>query len=371
MKLIITGDLVINKKYPLENISQEVIDLFQNSDYNIVNLEAPVTESKRKIIKTGPHLKANKKSTTQVLKSLNIDLVTLANNHVLDYDEQGVLDTLQFCKEIKIATVGAEKNKEEASKIFYLDSQEGKIAIINIAENEWASAAENKAGANGMDLIDDIKNIQKAKTQSDYVFVIVHGGHEYYHLPSPRMQKQYRFYVDNGADMVVGHHTHYISGSEEYKGKHIYYSLGNFLFTNSSSFENWYLGLLLEVEIKNGKLTPQLHPIKQEKESFELSLLNAIEKQEVLNHILDYDRIIADSDKLKREWDIYVESKYESYLNLWSPVSFIENHYLKAAFNKLRIRILNKKGIALKLNLLRCEAHANMSKEVIEKYLRK
>src|SRR5690606_4891127 len=119
-------------------------------------------------------------STLKVLKSLNVNLCTLANNHVLDYDEQGVLDTLDFCKEHNIQTVGAGENKETASKVFYLDSEVGKIAFINIAENEWASATKTTAGANGMDIIDDIKSIQEAKQHSDFVFVVVHGGHEYY-----------------------------------------------------------------------------------------------------------------------------------------------------------------------------------------------
>lgn len=211
MKLLLTGDFVINQPYNTSKISEEVKNLFAQSDYNIVNLEAPVTNSESKILKTGPHLKADKESTLDVLKALNINLCTLSNNHVLDYDEQGVLETLNFCKENNIQTVGAGKNKDEAASSFYLHTKVGKIALINIAENEWASATDTAAGANGMDLIDDVKAIQEAKEKSDFVYVIVHGGHEYYNLPSPRMQKQYRFYVDNGADMVAGQHTHCIS----------------------------------------------------------------------------------------------------------------------------------------------------------------
>src|SRR5690606_29564692 len=170
-----TGDFVISQPYSANQISEEIKGLFAQSDYNIVNLEAPVTESNSKILKTGPHLKSDKKSTIEVLKDLNIDLCTLANNHVLDYDEQGVLDTLNFCQEHNIQTVGAGKNKEEASRTLYLETKAGKIAIINIAENEWASATDTSAGANGMDLIDDVKSIQEAKSQSDFVLVIVHG----------------------------------------------------------------------------------------------------------------------------------------------------------------------------------------------------
>src|SRR5690606_10747225 len=145
------------------NISSEVYSLFQNSDYNIVNLEAPVTESNSKIVKTGPHLRSNRNSTLEVLKGLNINLCTLANNHVLDHGEKGVLDTIDFCRENGIQTVGAGKNKYEAAKVLYLETDVGKIAIINIAENEWASATDTSAGANGMDLIDDVKQIQEAK----------------------------------------------------------------------------------------------------------------------------------------------------------------------------------------------------------------
>src|SRR5690606_32026141 len=163
MKIIIAGDLVVNQNYKVNNIKQEVLELFKNSDFNIINLEAPITTSASRILKTGPHLKSEKESTLEILKALNINLCTLANNHVLDYDEQGVLDTINFCKEHNIQTVGAGKNKEEASRTLYLETKAGKIAIINIAENEWASATDTSAGANGMDLIDDVKQIQEAK----------------------------------------------------------------------------------------------------------------------------------------------------------------------------------------------------------------
>lgn len=334
MKILITGDIVISKPYSFSQICDEIRDVFSQSDYNIVNLEAPVTESTSKILKTGPHLKSEKESTLEVLKALNINLCTLANNHVLDYDEQGVLDTINFCKEHNIQTVGAGKNKEEAAKVFYKDSPVGKIAIINIAENEWASATDTNAGANGMDLIDDVKAIQKAKEESDFVFVIVHGGHEYYNLPSPRMQKQYRFYIDNGADIVVGHHTHCISGMETYKNKPIYYSLGNFLFTKSSVYEEWYKGMILEVEITTSneiRTTPIF--VKQQKDSFELSLLKDNELNEVEQRFENYSQII--NNELDRCWSEFISIKEKMYLNRWSANVFISNKYLNFILTKL------------------------------------
>src|SRR5690606_7800722 len=120
-------------------------------------------ESKNKILKTGPHLKADKQSTLDVLKRLNIHIAALANNHIKDFDEQGVLDTIGFCVSNNIKAIGAGSNLKEASTTTVLDTPEGKIALINIAENEWASADDNAAGANGMNLIKDTRAIQQAK----------------------------------------------------------------------------------------------------------------------------------------------------------------------------------------------------------------
>lgn len=374
MKILITGDLVVSKNYDTTKlIDQEVISLFRSSDYNIVNLEAPITVSQSKINKTGPHLKSNSSATRNVLSCLKIDLVTLANNHILDYDEQGIEETIAFCNENNISIVGAGKNKMDAAKILSIDTAKGRIGVVNIAENEWASATELTAGANGMNLIDDIYAIQEAKKKCDFVFVIVHGGHEYYNLPSPRMQKQYRFYIDNGADLVIGHHTHCISGMEVYKNKEIYYSLGNFLFTKSSEFEDWYTGIVLQIEISEQKEI-QTKPIfvTQSKEGFSLSIVKDPERDEIHNRFIDYSNLIKTETNLNKFWQNYIHEKQMQYENYWSPLSFIKNRYLKYALLKLGIHRKNtQKGRTLFLNLIRCEAHADLSREVLKNNLSK
>ncbi len=374
MKILIAGDLFVSDQFYNDNIiDKSVQDLFSKADYRIVNLEAPITDdrSENKIIKTGPHLRMSEQSAISVLKQLNIDGVTLANNHILDYGTKGLLDTFDTLKSDEVAYVGAGTNLKDAAKYITLNKEGVKIAVINFCENEWSIAEEDSPGANPMDIIDNANQIKEAKATHDKVIVIVHGGHEYYNLPSPRMQKQYRFYAEQGADIVVGHHTHCISGNEVHKGVPIYYSLGNFLFTSQSTIEDWYTGLVLEVNIEKGNLTTQLHPVEQQKETFELSLLNGKKREDIMKRISKYNAIIADEEKLKNEWDNYVDTKYDVYLNYWSPFSFISNRYVRGVFNRLGIKGLNKKGIVLALNLMRCEAHADMSKEVTLKYLMK
>jgi hypothetical protein len=374
MRILVTGDLVVSKDYDaVKLIGPEVISLFGSSDYNIVNLEAPITTSQSKINKTGPHLKSNSSCTKNALSVLRVDLVTLANNHILDYGDRGIKETMDFCTENNISIVGAGENKVDAAKTFNIDTPKGKIGIVNIAENEWASATELSAGANGMNLIDDFHAIQEARKTCDFVFVIVHGGHEYYNLPSPRMQKQYRFYVDIGADLVVGHHTHCISGMEVYNNKEIYYSLGNFLFTKQSNFEDWYTGIVLQIEIsEHKKIVTKPIFVTQSKEDYSLSMSEGLKHDEIQNRFVEYSNLISTETSLNKSWQNYVNEKQLQYEYYWSPISFIENKYLKFVLSKMGFNKKNtKKGRTLFLNLLRCEAHSDLSREVLRNNLLK
>lgn len=371
MKLLITGDLVINQAYDPLSIDGELIDLFMQSDFNIANLEAPVTDTKDKIIKTGPHLKADKESIKDIMHVLNIDLVTLANNHILDYGEEGLINTLSFCKMNSIATIGAGKTLSEAKKVYRISILGYNLSILNFAENEWASAKADSAGANPLDIIDNVEQIQIEKEKSDKIIVIIHGGHEYYNLPSPRMVKQYRFYAECGADLIVGHHTHCIGGCEIYRGAPIYYGLGNFLFTKTSVYEGWYEGLVLEICIDdNGNFTTKTFPVLQEKKTYKLKLLGGSEKKAIDERIRAYNLIIGDDEELQKHWNNYIHERYPAYLYYWSPLSFIKNRYIKAILRRMRIGKINKNGAPLFLNLMRCESHSDLSKEILTKYLK-
>src|SRR5690554_6283161 len=303
MRILIAGDLFVSDQYYKNNIIDKSIqDLFSSADYRIINLEAPITNdrSKNKIIKTGPHLRMSEQSAISVLKQLNIDGVTLANNHILDYGTKGLLDTFDTLKSDEVAYVGAGTNLKDAAKYITLNKEGLKIAVINFCENEWSIAEEDSPGANPMDIIDNANQIKEAKATHDKVIVIVHGGHEYYNLPSPRMQKQYRFYADQGADIVVGHHTHCISGNEVYNGVPIYYSLGNFLFTKNKITDEWYTGLVLEIQISKDKFNHMIYPVKQQKGSCQLSIISGEDKDAVLEKINRFNKIIINEVKLHK-----------------------------------------------------------------------
>lgn len=374
MKITIGGDLVLSEFYEISKIDKSISNIFQNSDLNILNLEAPITSSNNKISKTGPHIKADLKSTEEVLNLLNVDFLTLANNHIKDYDDQGIKETLEFCESNSISTIGAGMDIKSASEIKYLTTEIGIISVLNFTENEWSIASESSSGANPLDLINNSRDIKKAKENSDFLILIIHGGNEHYKYPSPRMVKQYRYYAELGANLIVGHHTHCLSGYELFGKTPIFYSLGNFLFTmRRKNPESWYTGLILNLEINNSKdVSFSLLPIRQSQQDFSIKLLEEMEKQNVLLEISKINKIIENKSLLEDTWSQFVEKNHSAFVRNISPVGGISNKYLKALFYRSHLYklFLNDSYVKEFLNRIRCEAHYDLTKDIFNKMLK-
>lgn len=192
------------------------------------------------------------------LKKLGVDIVSLANNHVYDYGEQAFLNTGKKLKKLGIAYVGGGKNIKEAKAPVYYSMNGVKIAIVAAtrAEKNVMTPEAGKASSGVMytyDSAEFLKTIRRAKKNSDYVIAYVHWGTEYSTVLETEQKVQAHEYIDAGADLVAGSHTHCLQGMEYYKGKPIIYSLGNFWF-NDKTLDTG----LLEVTIntKNRKEAP-------------------------------------------------------------------------------------------------------------------
>lgn len=375
MNILISGDFFISDEFKNKDlIDQSVIDLFQKTDYRLVNLEAPLTanEPKNKILKTGPHLRMSEVTVMPYLKLLKLDAVKLANNHILDYGATGLQDTFESLKQNRIGYVGAGNNLNEATQPLTLEKDGMRIAILNFCENEWSIAEEDKPGANPLDIIDNVNQIKAAKATHDKVICIIHGGHEYYHLPSPRMQKQYRFYVDNGADTIVGHHTHCVGGYEIYNEVPIIYSLGNFIFTLPSKHEQWYFGLLAQLKIEKDKAVLfELLPVEQKTINYRVSLLETPAKNKIMHSLNEYNDSIDNEIMLHKSWNLFLEKYSTQYLNTCSPTTAIGNRFIRGGLNRLGIsRYLQSNNYKkTMLNLFRCEAHLDATKSILKNKL--
>lgn len=373
----IGGDFCITPKYTSINLfSDEIIDLFRQSDVNVVNLECPILNkynTTEQITKSGPNLYTDN-NTIKQLKQLNINTVTLANNHILDFGADGLNSTVESCASSGIQTVGVGKNLQEATSPIYIHKNGIQVALVNFCENEFSIATESNAGANPLDLISNLAQIKLAKENADFVIVIIHGGHEHYNLPSPRMIKQYRFFAENGADIVIGHHTHCISGTETHKQVPIIYGLGNMIFTLHENKESWYYGLLLQLElIKDSPIRWNLVPIEQSKENFMLSISQPEKKEEITEEVKYYSDIISDLDETNRHWKKFIDEKESQYLNVFSPINGVSNRFLRAiirrlGFNKL---LLNKRFVTQVINYINCESHIDLSREILQKQINK
>lgn len=372
----IGGDFCIEPGYLGKKLlSDDIIALYKNADINIVNLECPVNEQgdDHKIIKHGPHLQTTEQ-IFEYLTQLNITTVTLANNHLLDYGEEGVAATFRACHSNGISYTGAGGDLQEAAQYIIIEKNNIKIAVLNFCEHEWSIATNDTAGANPIDIIDNLASIKKAKGDADIVLVIVHAGNEYYNLPRPALKKLFHFYADNGADAVISHHTHTISGYEVYNKVPIVYGLGNMLFTRKSDHAGWYTGLTAQLTIEKNKAVQfTLIPTKQSREDFSLSVASGTAENEVIKETGILSAIIADDAALEEEWNKLIEKRMPQYLYQFSPVPAMPGRYLKSALRRLGFvnTLTPPEYLTGVINYITCESHLDAARQALKKKLLK
>jgi len=150
---------------------------------------------------------------------------------------------LEAFRSRRIRTVGAGLNRQEAEKPVVLEINGIRLAVLNAAEHEFGIAGENRPGSAGLDPIRLAGQIRDLKRDGYVVLAALHGSHEHYMFPSPRLQQLCRFLAESGADAVFNCHTHCPCGYEIHRGVPIVYSPGNFYFPpRPTSLPVWYVG---------------------------------------------------------------------------------------------------------------------------------
>ena len=335
----------------------EVRPFFLNNDLNIIDLECPLTNYDKTIVKTGPHIKS-KPETADILSYLNCKLVVTANNHFKDYQWVGMQDTYNALKNHNIDWCGSGASIDEASQTKFLQIKDLSFAIINMAENEWTTTHDDDPGCNPIDYPRSLLKIQEAKdNNADFIIVILHGGHENYPLPSPRMKAQFRFMIDAGADAVVGHHTHIVSGYEVYRNKPIFYSLGNFCFDWPGQLNgSWNKGMILRLVFdKSGQISFNYKFIHQNDIHVGVKYLSQDDLMAQESEITRLNSIIADVKQLQKSFEDYADRIKPI---MQSRIQPYRNNYIVALHKRglLPDIIGNSKKKMLKI-LAQCESH--------------
>lgn len=346
-------------------VFNDFLTYLRRSDLTIINLECPLVEEGDPIKKTGPNLKASPRNI-ELLKFAGIDLVAMANNHIMDFGSDSLLGTVSLLQDNGISTVGVGRNLLDAQNPFSTRIKDRSLSVLNFAENEWSNTHGTSPGANPLDVVTNYYAIQEAKRESDIVLVIYHGGNEFYHLPSPRLKKTLRFFVDAGASAVITHHTHVSTGYEIYKDVPIFYGLGNFCYdTEQKPNEEWNRGFAVMLHIRR-KAEFEIIPFDQNGIKPGIHLLQGKEKEDFEERIRLLKEIIADDSLLEDHFKKYCIVNEFRYDQIFEPYhsSFLVSLRKRGLFPSL----ITRRRKRLLLNVIRCEAHRDVLLAYLKKY---
>ncbi|TSA33856.1 MAG: hypothetical protein D4R64_13415 [Porphyromonadaceae bacterium] len=238
--LTTVGDIMLGSRMnqPIQKFGPEypffsVYPIFRRTSIVLGNLEGPFA---RKAEKQGRNYnyKVDPKNT-RILRRAGFNVMTMANNHLLDCGRLGVIETFSTLKKHGIKFIGAGENEDSSHTPAIMQAGKYKIGLLGYYWNSRTSARGNKPGS-AMDTWEHLANdIRKLRSLVDRVVVTVHWGVPYEQYPSEEDQKKAHFSIDCGADIIIGHHPHIIQPFEVYKNRPIFYSIGNFAFGSGNS----------------------------------------------------------------------------------------------------------------------------------------
>ena len=213
----------------------EMLERMQNADLFVINEEFPFSlrgeamEDKQFTFRADPKY-------VEIFQELGVDIVTVANNHALDFGRDAFLDTLDTLKSAGITCIGGGYHLSEASAPAVQTIKGQTFAIFGatrVSPSATWYASDSQAGLfQTYDATLLNQKIAEAHTEYDHVIVFVHWGIEKNETPEDYQRSLAKGYIDAGADLVVGCHPHVLQGFEYYNGVPIVYSLGNYLFGN-------------------------------------------------------------------------------------------------------------------------------------------
>lgn len=239
---VLLSDHVLNAYSRAGGISgvldQGYLSAIQSADYFAVNEEFPFSSrgtqasDKQYTFRLAPE-------KVSLFKEMGIDAVTLANNHALDYGTDALLDTCEILDQADILHTGAGKDLDTAKQPVLFEKNGQRVALIGatrvIPKADWAATKGHPGMLSSYEVSVEplLAQIAECHASGDKVVVLIHWGIERDEMPQEYQRALARRYIDAGADLVIGSHPHVLQGIEYYKGKPIFYSLGNFVFGSS------------------------------------------------------------------------------------------------------------------------------------------
>ena len=341
-KKILNGERVFDA--PLEN-------LFRQSDVTMVNLEAPLCEAGLPTESPGGFgLRADPRMAAFV-RDCGIDVAGLSNNHIRDFRDAGVFQTMRNLEQHGVRHVGAGMNLGAAQEPLALDVNGLRLGIWALAERELNVASETSAGSSWFRPEEDVHRIKALRAECDFLVVFLHAGHEFTTAPSPRLRAAYRSLVAAGADAVIGHHPHVVQGAERYQDGLIAYSLGNLVFDSPyvDRFQNTDQGYLVRLSISRHCIHAASVISYRLRKNTIVTLLDHPEFAEFSKTFHELSGIITDDRRFREEWERNVRFRWET-----------EYRQVLNNFSKTFNDVNNKDYAWRTKNLFTCPTHVEM-----------
>ncbi|NMA95048.1 MAG: CapA family protein [Clostridiales bacterium] len=254
-----------------------VKDIFENDDLTLVNLESTFTTATKKADKTF-RFKGDP-SYVNILTEGSVEMVNLSNNHIYDYLQQGFDDTIKTLEDAGILYCGEG----------YIAHYEAKgMKIASLGYQGWSTNIKDKVK----------EDIDSIRDESDLVIVSFHWGKERSNNANDVQKELGRFAIDQGADVVAGHHPHVIQGIERYKDRYIIYSLANFCFGGNRNpkdkdtfiFQNEFTFINGALEDSRGIIIPCSVSSSKNVNDYQPTVLEGDEAKRVMDRILEYSK---------------------------------------------------------------------------------
>ena len=293
--------------------SPELKVLFQDH-VSVINLESPLCEETLPTPSPSGSGLRGSPAIAGYLKNLGVDAWGLANNHIRDFGDEGVRQTIGNLRAAGLATFGAGENRVAAGKPLELQAHGLRVGLWAIAEKELNLAHATRPGAACFLPDQNIAEIQKLREGYDFFVVYVHAGHEFTTVPSPRIRSAYRAFVEAGADAVIGHHPHVVQGVEKYMGGLVAYSLGNLVFDSPyvSAYKTTDVGFLLKMDIGKHRIhQAEVIPYRLGQD-FVVAPLGEGDFQKFRERFTGLSQTIRQEGKYLAEWENNVRFRWET-----------------------------------------------------------
>ena len=263
LSLIAVGDIMLGgrarrriREYGRDYPFSAVLPILQRAPIVLGNLEGPLAQKAQKQNRNFSY-RVKPKAATSVLRA-GINVVTLANNHLVDCGRGGVLETLEALAVAGVTPLGAAANQNAAHEPVIREAGGLRIGLLGYYWNRRCAATANLPGS-AMGVFEELEtDIRQLRSRVDRVVVTFHWGRPYKPEPSPRARAKARFAIDCGAHAIVGHHPHIIQAFEIYRRCPIFYSIGNFAFGSGNSRAE---GLMLGFRFENARTLVNVYPL--------------------------------------------------------------------------------------------------------------